>query len=197
MTLAIRTKRARSTGHCTTCGRPTRPGQQIALLSDPGWVHTTCALRLRTTTTEGKTAMALPTLTGTARLTHDPDLSFTGNGIARATIKLAFNSRRKNDAGDWEDGDSFFITGTLWREQAEAAAEHLSKGTEVIVTGRPKTRSYETREGEKRTTTELMIDAIAPTVRAVAKKADRGNGQRPGIDPWAEPAPASAERAPF
>lgn len=131
--------------------------------------------------------MALPTLTGTARLTADPELKFTGNGIAVAKINLAFNSRRKNQqTGEWEDADTFFVGGTLFGDRAETAAEHLRKGTEVEVRGRLKTRQWE-QDGQRRSMPELLVDAIAPTLRSATKKADRsGTPAAPSSgDPWA------------
>ncbi|MBA9002031.1 single-stranded DNA-binding protein [Thermomonospora cellulosilytica] len=146
--------------------------------------------------------MPLPTMTGTARLTHDPELRFGQSGVAVAKVSLAFNSRRKNQAGEWEDGDTFFVTGTLFGDRAEAAAEHLAKGTEVEVRGRLKTRTWE-QDGVKRSAAELLIDAIAPTLRSAAKKAARtgGNGQRtpqPAADPWATGGPSGfSDEPPF
>lgn len=133
--------------------------------------------------------MALPALTGTARLTRDPELIFSPSGTAVGKISLAFNSRRKNpQTGEWEDGDSFFITGVLFGDRAEAAVEHLTKGVEVEVRGRLKTRQWE-QEGQRRSMPELLIDAIAPALRSAAKKAARagGDSQRPSQpagDPW-------------
>lgn len=127
--------------------------------------------------------MALPTIIGTARLTHDPELKFGQTGTAVARIPLAFNSRRKTETGEWEDADSCFLTGALFGQQAEAAAEHLAKGTEVEIRGRLRTRTWE-QDGQRRSTTELIIDSIAPTLRNQARRADRGNS-RPDNDPWA------------
>jgi single-strand DNA-binding protein len=150
--------------------------------------------------------MSLPNLSGTARLYKDVDLRFNPNGMAIAKVPLVFNARKKDDAGNWVDGDSFFVTGLLFKERAEEAAEKLTRGAEVMVSGRPKTNSWEDREGNKRSSTELLIDSIGLTVREVLKKADRGGGfgqqdtyggqggrqggrggqsQPPAGDPWA------------
>lgn len=145
--------------------------------------------------------MALPNMTGTARLYADVELRFGGNGTAVAKIPLVFNSRRKNrDTGEWEDADSFFITGTLFKDRAEAAAEKLNRGDEVAVSGRLKTRSWEDQDGNKRSMTELMLDEVAPTLRTLMPKANRSGGQggfgqpqggqqspqgAPAGDPWA------------
>lgn len=141
--------------------------------------------------------MALPTLSGTARLTADPELRFTPSGMAVCTVQLAFNSRKKDQqTGEWTDGDTFFIRGTAFKELAENIAETLTKGTEVVVTGRLKTERYETREGEKRSSTAMMLDSIGPSLRyATAKvaKATRTTGGgygAPADDPWSS-APAA------
>jgi single-strand DNA-binding protein len=127
--------------------------------------------------------MSLPTLTGVGRLTADPELRFTSSGTAVCKVSIAFNARRKNDRGEWEDGDSYFAYGTAFNKLAENLAESLSKGTEVNVTGRLKTRQYE-KDGEKRSVVELLIDAIGPNLAyatAKVEKASRdggGNGGR-------------------
>jgi single-strand DNA-binding protein len=120
--------------------------------------------------------MSLPNLSGTARLYKDVDLRFNPNGMAIAKVPLVFNARKKDDAGNWVDGDSFFVTGLLFKERAEEAAERLTRGAEVMVSGRPKTNSWEDREGNKRSSTELLIDSIGLTVREVLK-AQRSGGQ--------------------
>lgn len=139
--------------------------------------------------------MTLPVLSGTGRLTADPDLKFSQNGTAVAKVPLAFNARRKNEqTGQWEDGDAFFVTGAVFKDAAEQAAEQLRKGTEVNVTGRLKTRSWDDN-GTRRSVAELLIDSIGPTLREGAKKAERrgqdSRGQGGGFggsrepDPWA------------
>jgi single-strand DNA-binding protein len=142
--------------------------------------------------------MSLPILTGTARLYNEVEMRFTPNGVAISKVPLVFNSRRKNkDTGDWEDGDSFFVTGLLFKDRAEEAVETLAKGDEVVVVGRVKTNSWEDKEGNKRSTTELLLDSIGQTPRSLTKKAERSGtrgsspsfGQQPGQgsqgDPWA------------
>ncbi|MFG1659042.1 single-stranded DNA-binding protein [Micromonospora chersina] len=140
--------------------------------------------------------MTLPTLSGVGRLTEDPELRFTPNGKAVVKVRLAFNSRRKNPQTDqWEDGDVFFVDGTAWDREAENIAESLAKGHEVFVTGRMKTRQYE-KDGQKRFATDLMIDAIGPTLKFATAKVDKnardnnsGGGRNGGGDPWATAAP--------
>ncbi len=141
--------------------------------------------------------MALPTLTGTARLVDDPALSFTPSGKAVAKVRLAFSDRRKNEqTGQWEDGDKCFVDASVWDQEAEHVAESLTRGMEVLVTGKLRQRQYETREGEKRTVFELAFATIAPTLKfATAKvqkmqRASGGGQQAPAQggnfdDPWA------------
>lgn len=145
--------------------------------------------------------MSLPTMSGVARLIDDPELRFGPSGTAICKVRLAFNSRKKDESGNWVDADVFFVDGTVFKQEAENVAESLRKGCEVTVTGRLKTRKYETREGEKRSAVELMIDAIGPTLKyatAQVKKLDRSGGNTSGFggsanggqgggfdDPWA------------
>src|SRR5690606_24326345 len=97
-------------------------------------------------------------------LLEDPELRFTPSGVAMAKTRLALNRRWRGRDGEWQEDTSFF-NGTLWREQAETAAESLQKGTRVIVVGRLEQRSWETREGEKRSVVEVAIDGIGPSLR--------------------------------
>ncbi|GAA2346679.1 single-stranded DNA-binding protein [Dactylosporangium salmoneum] len=150
--------------------------------------------------------MSLPTLSGVGRLIDAPELRFIPSGKAMCKVRLAFNSRRKNPQTDqWEDADVYYVDGTVWGQEAEAVAESLDKGHEVFVSGRLKTRKYETREGEKRSVTELDIDAIGPTLKyATVKvtKMQRSGGQSTGgtgfggggDDPWANSAPAGGSK---
>lgn len=129
----------------------------------------------------------LPTLTGVGRLTADPELRFTPAGKAVASIPLAFNSRRLNkQTQEWEDGDVFYIRGTVWERLAENATETLAKGMEVMVSGEIRTESWE-KDGVKHERPALLIRSIAPNlayaVATVAKdSASQQNGggqQRP------------------
>jgi single-strand DNA-binding protein len=97
-------------------------------------------------------------------LVDDPELRFTPSGVAMAKIRLAVNRRWRGNDGEWQEDTSFF-TGTVWREQAESAAESLQKGARVIVTGRLEQRSWETPEGDKRSVVEVQIDEIGPSLR--------------------------------
>jgi single-strand DNA-binding protein len=96
-------------------------------------------------------------------LVDDPELRFTPSGVAMAKVRFAVN-RRYQTGGEWQEETSFF-GGTLWREAAENAAESLQKGMRVIVTGSLEQRTWETQEGEKRSTIEVRIDDIGPSLR--------------------------------
>ena len=97
-------------------------------------------------------------------LVDDPELRFTPSGVAMAKIRMAVNRRWRGQDGEWQENTSFF-SGTIWREQAEQAAESLQKGARVIVTGRLEQRSWETETGEKRSVVEVAIDEIGPSLR--------------------------------
>lgn len=141
-------------------------------------------------------------MSGVGRLTGDPELRFTGSGMAVATVNLAFNSRRKNQqTGEWEDGDVFFVRATAFKQLAENVAETLTRGMEVQVTGRLKTEQWNDKHtGDKRTATSLLLDAIGPnlayaTARVNKVSRDGGGGRSrssgPVDDPWGS-APASS-----
>lgn len=145
--------------------------------------------------------MSLPTLSGTGRLTADPELRFAPNGTAVCKLNIAFNARRKNQqTGEWEDGDVFYINATAFKQLAENIAECLTKGMEVVVTGRLKTDQWETREGEKRSAPSLLIDSVGPSIAyatAKVQKLDRSSGgggarRASADDPWATAAPAAS-----
>jgi single-strand DNA-binding protein len=97
-------------------------------------------------------------------LVDDPELRFTPSGVAMARVRFAVNRRYQDRNNEWQEETSFF-GGTCWREMAENVAESLQKGTRVIVTGRLEQRSWETSDGEKRSTIEVRIDDIGPSVR--------------------------------
>jgi single-strand DNA-binding protein len=106
------------------------------------------------------------TITVVGNLTADPDLRFTASGVAVAAFTVASTPRVfDRQSGEWKDADTLFLRCTLWRQPAENTAETLRKGTRVIVTGRLKQRTYDTRDGEKRTVTEIDVDDIGPSLR--------------------------------
>lgn len=120
------------------------------------------------------------TITIVGNLTADPDLRFTPSGAAVANFTVASTPRiYDRQSGEWKDGDALFLRCNIWREAAENVAESLTRGSRVIVTGRLRQRSFETREGEKRTVYEVEVDEIGPSLRyATAKinKISRGGG---------------------
>jgi single-strand DNA-binding protein len=120
------------------------------------------------------------TITVVGNLTADPELRFTPSGAAVANFTVASTPRiYDRQSSEWKDGEALFLRCNIWREAAENVAESLTRGSRVIVTGRLKQRSFETREGEKRTVFEVEVDEIGPSLRyATAKvnKASRSGG---------------------
>ena len=142
-------------------------------------------------------------ITVVGNLVDDPELRFTPSGVAVAKFRIASTPRVfDKQTNEWKDGDALFLTCSVWRQAAENVAESLGKGTRVIVQGRLKQRSYEDREGVKRTVYELDVDEVGPTLaRATAKvqKNPAGGGQRGAStnvegDPWANARPANGQQ---
>ena len=143
-------------------------------------------------------------------LTADPELRFTPAGAAVANFTVASTPRTfDRQSGEWKDGDALFLRCTVWRQPAENVAESLTRGMRVMASGRLRQRSFETREGEKRTVVELEVDEVGPSLRyAIAKvnKVTRGGGgggsreSAPAVetgggahdDPWGTAAPAGS-----
>ena len=120
-------------------------------------------------------------ITIAGNLVDDPELRFTPAGQPVARIRVASTPRfRDNASGEWKDGDSLFLTCNVWRQAAENVAESLQRGMRVIVSGRLRQRSYETKEGEKRTVYEVEVDDVGPSLRnasaKVAKVSRSGGG---------------------
>lgn len=153
-------------------------------------------------------------ITVIGNVTGDPELRFTPSGAAVANFTIASTPRTfDKQANEWKDGETLFLRCSIWREAAENVAESLTKGTRVIVSGRLVQRSYETREGEKRTVYELQVEEVGPSLRYASAKVTRtqrssasggtfggGEGFGGGADPWATPAagPAAAyDEPPF
>ena len=139
-------------------------------------------------------------ITIVGNLVDDPELRFTPSGAAVAKFRIASTPRfLDKQTNEWKDGESLFLTCNVWRQAAENCAESLQRGMRVIVQGRLKQRSYETKEGEKRTVYEVEVDEVGPSLRsATAKvnKTQRGGGGGFGggavdNDPWASAAPAA------
>lgn len=138
------------------------------------------------------------TVTIIGNMVADAELRFTQSGHAVASFTVASTPRSFDKAsGEWKDGDALFLRCNIWRQAAENVVESLTRGTRVIVQGRLKQRSYETKEGEKRTVMELEVDEVGPSLKyATAKvnKASRDSGPaqtaaRQPADPWATEAP--------
>jgi single-strand DNA-binding protein len=148
-------------------------------------------------------------ITVVGNLTADPELRYTQGGLAVANFTIASTPRTfDRQANDWKDGEALFLRASVWRDFAEHVAGSLTKGSRVIATGRLKQRSYETKEGEKRTAIELEIDEIGPSLRYATAQITRaasgagggggggGRGVSSGADePWAPSAPAAAAGA--
>ena len=114
------------------------------------------------------------TITVIGNLTNDPELRFTPSGSAVANFTIASTPRTfDRQSNEWKDGETLVLRAAVWREAAENVAESLTKGMRVIVTGRLKSRSYETKEGEKRTVIELEVDEIGPSLRYANAKVNR------------------------
>jgi single-strand DNA-binding protein len=165
------------------------------------------------------------TITVVGNLTDDPELRFTPSGAAVAKFRVASTPRTMDrQSGEWKDGEPLFLQCNVWRDAAEHVAESLQRGARVIVQGRLRQRSYETREGEKRTVYELEVDEIGPSLRYATAKVQKmsrsgggfgasggggGGNRQPSTgtspstgggggnnfdDPWATAAPASGAR---
>jgi len=163
------------------------------------------------------------TITVVGNLTDDPELRFTPSGAAVAKFRIASTPRTLDrQSGEWKDGEPLFLACNIWRDAAEHVAESLQRGSRVIVQGRLRQRSYETREGEKRTVYELEVDEIGPSLRYATAKVQKmsrsgggggfgasgggggnrqpnggggGNSNNNFDDPWATAAPASGGRS--
>lgn len=116
-------------------------------------------------------------ITLVGNLTADPELRFTPSGAPVANFTVASTPRTfDRQTGEWKDGDAMFINCSIWRQAAENVAETLQKGMRVIVQGRLKSRSYETREGERRTVFEIDVDEVGPSLRYATAKVNRTSG---------------------
>ena len=148
-------------------------------------------------------------ITVVGNLTGDPELRFTPSGAAVVNFTIASTPRSfDRQSNEWKDGETLFLRCSAWREMAENVAESLTKGMRVIAQGRLVQRSYETREGEKRTVVELQVDEVGPSMRYASAKVTRaqrsgggggfsaGGGQAADNDPWATPAAGGASDEP-
>lgn len=131
-------------------------------------------------------------ITVVGNLTADPELRFTASGKAVASLNVAESTRVK-DGDTWKDGETTYWRVTAWEGLAEHIGDSLTKGVRVIVTGRVASRTYETREGEKRTVYEITADAVGPDLKWATAKVERtgkgrGRASAASDDPWAETA---------
>ena len=156
-------------------------------------------------------------ITLVGNLVADPELRFTPSGQAVANFRVASTPRYMDrQTNEWKDGEALFLTCNVWRQAAENVAETLQRGMRVIIQGRLRQRSYETREGEKRTVYEIEVDEVGPSLRSATAKVNKamrsggggggggggfggsdgggggfGGGGAPADDPWASPAGGS------
>lgn len=159
-------------------------------------------------------------ITVVGNLVADPELRFTPSGAAVANFRVASTPRFfDKNSNEWKDGESLFLTCNVWRQYAENVSESLSKGMRVIVTGRLKQRSWETREGEKRTVMEIDVDDVGPALKSATAKVSRvdraggggggfggggfgggggygGDSAPPARDPW-DSGPVASDEPPF
>jgi single-strand DNA-binding protein len=113
-------------------------------------------------------------ITVVGNLTADPELRFTPSGVAVASFTIASTPRTfDRNTNEWKDGEALFLRCSIWRQAAENVAESLQRGTRVLVTGRLKSRSYDTKEGEKRTVMELEVDEVGPSLRYATAKVNK------------------------
>ncbi len=141
-------------------------------------------------------------ITVVGNLVDDPELRFTPSGAAVANFRIASTPRTfDRQSNEWKDGDALFLSCSVWRQAAENVAESLQRGMRVVVQGRLKSRTYETREGEKRTVFEIEVEEVGPSLKYATAKVTKttrsgggggysGGGQQGGDDPWATAAPA-------
>ncbi|HEY8456150.1 MAG TPA: single-stranded DNA-binding protein [Actinopolymorphaceae bacterium] len=127
-------------------------------------------------------------ITLVGNLVDDPELRFTPSGAAVSNFRVASTPRTfDRQTGEWKDGEALFLTCNVWRQTAENVAESLQRGMRVIVQGRLRQRSYETREGERRTVYEVEVDEVGPSLRYASAKVTRttrSQGGNFGDDPW-------------
>lgn len=148
-------------------------------------------------------------ITVIGNLTSDPELRYTSSGLAVANFTIASTPKTFDRASnEWKDGDALFLRASVWKEFAEHVAGSLAKGARVVATGRLKQKSYETKEGEKRTSIELEVDEIGPSLRYATAQvtraaSSRGQSSQPvqsqpdwvpvAEDPWNTPSYSSTE----
>ncbi|MGN6251502.1 MAG: single-stranded DNA-binding protein [Marmoricola sp.] len=148
-------------------------------------------------------------ITIVGNLVDDPELRFTPSGAAVANFRIASTPRTLDrQSNEWKDGEALFLSCSVWRQAAENVAESLTKGMRVVVQGRLKQRSYDDREGQRRTVVELEVDEVGPSLKYATAKVARasrggggggyggGSGGAGGEDPWGAPASSAGPSAP-
>jgi single-strand DNA-binding protein len=137
-------------------------------------------------------------ITVVGNLTADPELRYTQNGLAVANFTIASTPKTfDKQSNEWKDGEALFLRASAWKEFAEHIAGSLTKGSRVVATGRLKQRSYETKEGEKRTSIELEVDEIGPSLRYATATVTRAQSGRTPVAAAVEAAPAWNSETPF
>jgi len=144
-------------------------------------------------------------ITIVGNLVDDPELRFTPSGQPVAKFRIASTPRyRDGKTGEWKDGDALFLSCVVWRQAAENVAETMTRGMRAIVTGRLRQRSYETKEGEKRTVYEVEADELGPSLRSASAKVTKVTRAKPADDgqrqaeAWADDSgPGYSEEPPF
>jgi single-strand DNA-binding protein len=147
------------------------------------------------------------TITLIGNLVTDAELRFTPSGSAVANFRIASTPRTfDRQSNEWKDGETLFLPCNVWREQAENLVESLTKGSRVIISGRLKPRTYETKEGEKRTVIELEVDEMGPSLKSATAKVQRtqrngssqqGQGNAGGNSPWGNHGSSTAQEDPW
>ena len=140
-------------------------------------------------------------ITVVGNLTADPELRYTQNGLAVANFTIASTPKTfDKQSNEWKDGEALFLRASVWKEHAEHVAGSLTKGSRVVATGRLKQRSYDTKEGEKRTVIEFEVDEIGPSLRYATASVTRAQSSRtpaPAADSWVPQLPAVGDETPF
>lgn len=129
-------------------------------------------------------------ITIVGNLTRDPELRYTPNGAALVKFGIAWSKRAPDESGQWRDVETSFFNVTAWRQLAENVAESLTSGMRVVVVGRLRTNSWETPEGDKRTTVEIEADEVAPSLKWATAKLERQG--RAGGASWSDSVPVGA-----
>jgi single-strand DNA-binding protein len=125
-------------------------------------------------------------VTVVGNLTDDPELRYTPNGAAVATLRVAVNRRIPDGSGGWKDAETSFFRVNVWRSLAENAAESLTRGSRVVVVGRLRSRSWENQEGETRSAVEIEADELGPSLRWATAKVEKQSRSGGGSSDWNE-----------